>query len=165
MGRSPVPVGLAILALTLGAGSSLAAGEMGELLVNEDRLHQGQPNVVHVSLETPRDERPVNVRVAIEGIDGARTVEHSRTVPAGGSELVTVTWTPKRAGPYTIEAHTSVGGDLLDVDVRSVEVAPSPARAGDEGELLPHTAPGTVQWAIAFGVLFFVARAGLGHRS
>lgn len=164
MGRGAFPVGLAILALTLGVGSSLAAGELGELLVNEDRLHQGQPNVVHVSVDTPRDEQPLNVRVTIEGIDGAGTVEQSRTVPAGGDELVTVTWTPKRAGPYTIEARTYAGGDLLDADVRSVEVAPSPAPAGDQG-VVPHTAPGTVQWAIAFGVLFFVARAGLGHRS
>lgn len=163
MGRAAVRVGLAMLVLALGVGSSLAAGQMGEIIVAEDRLYQGQPNVVHVSVETPRDERPVNVHVTIEGIDGTSPVEETRTVSAGEAELVTVPWTPKRAGSYTIEAHTYAGGSLLDTDVRSVHVDSMPSRAGDES-LVPHTAPGTVQWAIAFGVLFFVARAGLEHR-
>lgn len=164
MGRGAVQLGLLILLGTLAASSTIAAGDMAQLVVDEDGLYQGQTNVIHVAVDAPRAKQTVDVHVTIERMHGTGTVERAETVPAGDAQLVTVTWTPKRAGAYTLEARTYAQDALLDVDQRTVEVGtlPATADAGDSG--LPATAPGTVQWAIAFGILFFVARAGLGRR-
>jgi hypothetical protein len=66
-----------------------------------------------------------------------------------------------------LQAAAVVGGDRHVIgEERTVFVSPgrSSSSSGPGAGVLPHTAPGTVQWAIAFGILFFFARAGLDRQ-
>jgi hypothetical protein len=168
MGRGPELAVIGILALSLGL--PVASALEGELLVNEDRLERGQPGVVHAVVDVGGTDgaEAWEVHLSIDGPGSdEQIVEQRNALPSSGSRLVTLAWTPAQAGNHTLQAAAVVGGDRHVIDNgRTVWVSPgrSSSSSGPSAGVLPHTAPGTVQWAIAFGILFFFARAGLDRQ-
>jgi len=167
-GTGPELAVIGILALSLGL--PVASTLEGELLVNEDRLEGGQPGVVHAVVDVGgtdgAEAREVHLSIDGPGSD-EQIVERRSELPSSGSRLVTLAWTPAQAGNHTLQAEAVVGGERHVIgEERTVFISPasSSSSSGSSAGVLPHTAPGTVQWAIAFGILFFFARAGLDRQ-
>jgi hypothetical protein len=160
-------VGLAILATSLAAASPAVDASDDQLLVNEAKLEQGRPGVVHVVVDTPPGAGgdALTIHLTVEGPgsrDEVHVTEQRRSVD---DQLVTVPWTPTQTGNHTLRAEIDLGDRTRLVEERTVFVPAASSSADSSAGVLPHSAPGTVQWAIAFGILFFVTRASLGHRS
>jgi len=160
-GRAVAGLGLLLAGLVLLSTAGTAADR---LIVDEQELERGVPAVVHVVLDSPVDPPAgtVDVTVTVEGPVQTRERAATHELSGPGEQLVTVTWTPDRVGEHALVAKANVSGTERVIGERNVTVTMGPSQAGSS---LPDTAPGTVQWAIAFGILFFVARAGLHHRS
>lgn len=164
MGRGPRIAVAALLAFSLASSLVAADDHGGRLLVNEERLEQNKPSVVHAVVDLPPSWVLGVVEVHIE-VQGPGTneelVERRTGVEGGGTELVTVPWTPSQAGNHTLNAEVLLGDERRVIEERTVFVEPPSTSRDASAGVIPHTAPGTVQWAIAFGVLFFVTRASL----
>lgn len=160
MGRRAAVLGLAAVALLAVTPSLAAAGVDDEIRVPEIGTRAGATSVFHVVVHPPEhfDRVGMEIVATIEGPGGEEeVVRHGQLLEGGDASLISLGWTPDRPGEHTLDAEVTVAGEVRDLEPVTVDVAPpSPASAGSG---LPDTAPGTVQWAIAFGILFFVTRA------
>lgn len=166
MGRGQMQAGIALLALCLVVLSSSVQGAQERLLVNEERLEQGQPSMVHVVIDPPpgAEQAELATWVTVQGPGSSHTLEPATDVRDGGSQLVTMPWTPSQAGNHTLQAHLELGGHEQVLAEERVLVPPASSSEAEASGWVPSTAPGTVQWAIAFGLLFVFTRASLERR-
>lgn len=154
---------LALAAVVL---SGTALGLQGRLLVDESDYRVGKADVIHVVVDPPAgvDADTIEVTVTVEGPSGVREITETIEPGGKGPQLVTLPWTPRQAGEHVLVAESQVG-ELHVAQEETVHVSQAPSASSRSDGWTPETAPGTVQWAIAFGVLFFFARAGLTRTS
>lgn len=165
MGRGRTRAVLLLLGAVLVV--SLAPATLADRMIVEDEHRQDLPSLLHIVVEPPAEAtmeaQTVSVVVTVEGPAGERELAtHPEIAEDAGKQLVTVSWTPEHVGEHTLRAEVELGEETRVLEEREVYVSSDPERSGSS---LPDTAPGTVQWAIAFGFLFFAARAGFGRRT
>lgn len=166
MGKGPALAVAGLLTFSLALSASVASAGGSKLLVNEDSIQQNRPGVVHAVVDlrdTDADASEIHLRIEGPG-SSERIVERHPGLGGSGPHLVTIPWTPLHAGNHALQTEVLVGEERRELAERTVFVTPAGSGPEATGGVLPHTAPGTVQWAIAFGFLFFVTRASLGRR-
>jgi hypothetical protein len=151
---------LSLAFVTLLGIASAASAQQARLMTSQEP-ERGLPDVVHVAVRAPPEAAGDTMEVWLQVEGPAEIRERQLEAPAAGpgtEQLVTVPWTPRERGEHELQAEVTVGGEVLRSEDKTVQVGSGAAQPRGP---LPESAPGTVQWAIAFGFLFFVARAGI----
>lgn len=149
---------MAASVLAVGAAPSIVQAGSDRFLVDEADLEAGEPALVHAVVRgTPQGEAPVEIALTVEGPENVQQVRRSTEVDGGGQRLISMAWTPDRPGQHTLSGEALVAGRAVDLGSRTVQVASDPS--GNGPHPLPQTAPGSIQWAIVFSILYAVTRS------